>query len=473
MNSREKDTERLFDQIVILDLPRILSRLRSRHAKRTQKTTGKAKLLIQLNEALNDSSLRRMTSATKTDLRSLKSMAIVLCNLFGRLEAIPDIHTGGLVYELVRDIVKQAHKMTVAASLSGVLQKSQLNPSLKKHLPEAVGKVGRYFSVASELVCAARNKTCQLFHNVRVETFQIAVPLAIYGLEFKVHAEIQLLFFYEIHREALRPRVIASSKSACYLCNLFFDLHGDFHSPRTHGRLYDKWILPDWINVPIGSESRLATIITSFNAALKRQAVKASHSRGEIWDHPNESVLLPLGQWPSSSAVSQHSVSSGNSESTVRPPTPPLTPTDPLDSALAISQGNRDSATRLKHDERASTPAPSIAETITISHEELPHTQDIDFTTPLLHLQVAETLLLFEFVGVISGKLHITQEGPTSYGEGHHVVHAEQVPKASEMQLRCSHDSDELQVQLVTASNKGVCIIFTWGGGVRAKGSGS
>lgn len=38
---------------------------------------------------------------------------------------------------------------------------------------------------------------------------------------------------HELHPRYQRPRFICSSKSACYLCNFFFLLHGDFHVPRT------------------------------------------------------------------------------------------------------------------------------------------------------------------------------------------------------------------------------------------------
>jgi hypothetical protein len=36
-----------------------------------------------------------------------------------------------------------------------------------------------------------------------------------------VHAEIQLLFYHEKHPPKIPPRIICSSKKACFLCNLF------------------------------------------------------------------------------------------------------------------------------------------------------------------------------------------------------------------------------------------------------------
>ena len=91
------------------------------------------------------------------------------------------------------------------------------------------------------------------------------------GHRWKIHAEIQLLFFYELHPERPRPRVISSSKSACYLCNHFFQIHGIFHTPRTHGRLYDKWLLPDWLDVPPSRRQALADIVGEFNSVIEQK----------------------------------------------------------------------------------------------------------------------------------------------------------------------------------------------------------
>jgi len=48
-----------------------------------------------------------------------------------------------------------------------------LEPTLKQYLPEAISKLAGYYSATFKLVCAARDKTCCVFQNVRVEPFQI------------------------------------------------------------------------------------------------------------------------------------------------------------------------------------------------------------------------------------------------------------------------------------------------------------
>ncbi|KAK0746092.1 hypothetical protein B0T18DRAFT_143637 [Schizothecium vesticola] len=106
--------------------------------------------------------------------------------------------------------------------------------------------------------------------------------------EAKIHAEVQIVAHYELHPTPLRPRVIASSKDACYLCNLFVATHGGFHVPRTHGRLYKAWRLPLGVAGLEGMQERM-------NAALEariRKAVGERMAAAGKWAvaFPNEST---------------------------------------------------------------------------------------------------------------------------------------------------------------------------------------
>ncbi|GFF64624.1 hypothetical protein IFM47457_00753 [Aspergillus lentulus] len=60
----------------------------------------------------------------------------------------------------------------------------------------------------------------------------------------KIHSEVQIIAYFELHPPLALPRVICSSKDACFLCNLFIKAHGKLHTPRSHGRLYPGWRLP-------------------------------------------------------------------------------------------------------------------------------------------------------------------------------------------------------------------------------------
>jgi hypothetical protein len=109
--------------------------------------------------------------------------------------------------------------------------------------------------------------------------------------EAKIHAEVQLIYHIALNPSKLPPRVIASSKDACYLCNAFIQMQGKVHISRTHGRLYPSWRLP---SVP-----KLANLEQRFNAVLKTQ-IRASiailNQRGcrTVYPDPNESTLSSL-----------------------------------------------------------------------------------------------------------------------------------------------------------------------------------
>jgi hypothetical protein len=51
-----------------------------------------------------------------------------------------------------------------------------LEPTLKQYLPEAIGKLGGYYSATFELICAARDRTCRVFQNVQVEPSRSRCP---------------------------------------------------------------------------------------------------------------------------------------------------------------------------------------------------------------------------------------------------------------------------------------------------------
>ncbi|KAF2844132.1 hypothetical protein T440DRAFT_559783 [Plenodomus tracheiphilus IPT5] len=109
--------------------------------------------------------------------------------------------------------------------------------------------------------------------------------------EAKIHAEVQLVYYCELNPSQPPPRIIASSKDACYLCNAFISMHGKMHTSRTHGRLYPGWRLPIVPNL-VQLEQRFDEVL----AAQIRASVATLVSRGRKTVHsdPNESTLLSL-----------------------------------------------------------------------------------------------------------------------------------------------------------------------------------
>jgi hypothetical protein len=107
----------------------------------------------------------------------------------------------------------------------------------------------------------------------------------------KVHAEIQLLLYSELNHSTLPPRVVASSKDACFLCNAFIAMHGKMYTARTHGRLYPGWRLPSILAFEHLERSFNAVLSNQINTSL---SVLLSRGQKTVYPDPNESTLLTL-----------------------------------------------------------------------------------------------------------------------------------------------------------------------------------
>ena len=355
-NSRDTDVQALLRRVVVLDYPRILTRLRSRHAKSFKNIANKPPRIIQLRAAVYDESVGPEGSVSQENLEEIRSRATDLENLFLRFESVANYPQGLSAAEsILRDILKQAHELTSQTDLGAALRtSSKLEASLKQALPEAIGKLGRYYSASHDLVRTASSSRYRLFRRISIETTHVPEPIPIkkahqkstldkilehlfpsgnrdgqngpsmliesylvkpfpvvqeefrtrlseHNKHAKVHAEIQILFFYEFNAKLPRPRVICSSKDACYLCDLFVKLHGKFCMPRTHGRLYGLWTLPDvpW-EIPKQCQRDLNLLTKRFNTELEKSIKVIASNARMPFSHPNESVLVPAASWSSS-----------------------------------------------------------------------------------------------------------------------------------------------------------------------------
>ncbi|XXH02263.1 hypothetical protein Hte_008632 [Hypoxylon texense] len=110
--------------------------------------------------------------------------------------------------------------------------------------------------------------------------------------EGKIHAEIQLLYHCKLYITHPRhPRVVCSSKDACWLCNEFILMYKKIHTPKGHGKLYPGWRLP---SLP---EPDFDGITGQFNRRLMeffKGSLRQLFERKErtIYKDPAESTLL-------------------------------------------------------------------------------------------------------------------------------------------------------------------------------------
>ncbi|PGH18426.1 hypothetical protein AJ79_00495 [Helicocarpus griseus UAMH5409] len=339
----------LFREIVSFDRERILARLRSKHSKLSIRARKRTPLLKLLHDTVHDPSLKPNREISPTQLMSLRSKTLALYSSF---EAFENAANEPLDVELLVNLLRCIYDNDLEKdlrSLSRVNPPTSVNPTTLESLPTGVAKLNQYSNVCHRLISAARRYS--LFKTISVEILQqlpqqtflppISTTTFVESLERfyphwsrqkklglisslgslahkklpqiesqfssgmkrldKIHAEIQLLLFYELHPARPCPRYIASSKSACYLCALFIRSHGHFHIARSHGRLYDGWILPAWTMEP---KSRLHGVVQRFNSALETEIRGVIRDKRRPFNHPNESVVLPPAHWtPSMSTV--------------------------------------------------------------------------------------------------------------------------------------------------------------------------
>lgn len=109
--------------------------------------------------------------------------------------------------------------------------------------------------------------------------------------EAKIHAEVQLIFYCDTNRLLPPPRVVCSSKDACFLCNTFILMHGKFHTPRCHAKIYTGWRLPAFPDQN-GIENQLTKTLDAYiSTSIKH--LRSSKKR-IVHPDPNESTVLTL-----------------------------------------------------------------------------------------------------------------------------------------------------------------------------------
>lgn len=365
-----------------MDQPKILCRLRSRHAARTRKTRNRLSPLLQLREALDHPSIKRNGGIRQPELYELRTKARELELLFLKLETDAKMDASRnepleRLFEIIQkadSFASSSHDLLVAALGAS----RRLDPSAKEYIPVAVRKLARYSLASRHLVTAARTKKYSIFNTIKVEHFQVSIPsqhpfpgpfptldqalrnlmssrityngnkrdLRITALlrnltqsksaafearlcsatpVWKVHAEIQLLAYHELNPGQPKPRVIGSSKDACYLCNLFVNLHGQFQVLRSHGRIYDRWLLPDWLDFPNCDRMNLAMV--KLNASIENTIISTVDARRINRNHPNESTLFSIKAF------------SGSTVEALQLPTPAGTPRASAAPSLGSIQG--------------------------------------------------------------------------------------------------------------------------------------
>ncbi|OCT49038.1 hypothetical protein CLCR_04631 [Cladophialophora carrionii] len=336
----------LLDLAVAMNRNRILTRLRSKHAKSSRRI-DRCGILTRLGDMVEAVDfVTPLDQATAAKVLDLKFATQRLAEIFSSLETLPVISlTADRIDSLLLRLLESLEDLPASGDLRENL--ARLPPVSNFQGQEAVVmtiiKLRKYRAASDHIARTARRlsifrritvsavtlspcKLRPLLHTRPEQRFLdclervglswntdtelrlgVSLPHAcaqftkeMTNLQPKVHAEIQLLFHYEINPTTKRPRVICSSKNACFLCELFIRLHGKFFVERTHGVLYPKWTLPD-VEKILRPEMRRAIdeVITVFCRHVRAEIREKLANIGRKRMHPSESAtsLTQLQPW--------------------------------------------------------------------------------------------------------------------------------------------------------------------------------
>ena len=269
----------MFDQVIILSQNRIHGRLESAFWQPPGYRRREARK--PLYSTLREVSLliEKLPSRNGMKSRTLLKQLNDLCELFQRLDTQPGASTK--LPAVLKNIVKQCYAVSTSdgtCTFDETVTSYGYEPKavLKNKYIQQVYKLGRYWGLCVYLATASR-KYCNIFQSMDLATIRpyrsISSPISFNGppVECHVHAEIQLLIFYDSNPDVSipKPRVLGVSKAACYLCNLFTKKHAEFFLSQTHGQLYDQWNVPDLADFDDGQRLRYRSILKSMDTELQ------------------------------------------------------------------------------------------------------------------------------------------------------------------------------------------------------------
>lgn len=213
----------------------------------------------------------------------------------------------GRYWEVARYLYRTAKKYSLVRAMRAVPtrlpEEAFASPIIKDYFPELQSKIAEASPRGSQQkllreICAILNISQQ--HAIDRYSGQVIRTLR----EAKIHAEIQLIAHCELEHPKLLPRVICSSKDACFLCNLCLQLYQKIYTPKSHGRLYPGWRIPC---IPQFAELEQRFSQTLGDHFRETCATLLSTRQKVIYPVPNESTLFTL---PLSKTTTRASISS-------------------------------------------------------------------------------------------------------------------------------------------------------------------
>jgi len=324
---------RLLDEIVSFSQERIYGRIRTSQWKKPEHIRKSRSKHPPLSTRI-DQNLQGIWGQSGKKSKGIASLRKALIEL---RDAIKAVDTGPIdaQIDLLKTLILKSHEVSNKKpfkSLESRLRKLGIPDRICQSREVAeIDKLSKYQTICNDLIRLSRQprtrEHCQNFLLEKCIAFPSSQPRGAADPCF-VHGEVQLIIFYERHPRALPPRAIGSSKSACFLCDLFIKTHGHFGVSYSHMKLYPKWTIPDeaWMSPQL--RRRLMSMVKVMNNELKMLLRKKMYYQNTAVESRAHVLLLERDSSTESSVLSppgsiEVRLSSASSDTIVPSPIPP------------------------------------------------------------------------------------------------------------------------------------------------------
>lgn len=420
---QERLKSRLFDKVIELSAQRIYTRIGSSRAKK-QKTWPPPKKRHRGNSLYSkiEDLLEKILAMSLQHDDAVHDLHDPLRKLALSLKDV-DNGTQSNEVELLKEVIQNSFKLSTIGH----------RPALAMHLRSLkcprdiygsrtvleIDKLGRYLALCNDLIHFSQKATCQpFFRNIRLETC-IAPPTHTppgARIPCGVHGEVQLALYHDQHPTTLPPRAIGSSKSACFLCDLFLAKHGGFQISHTHKRLYEKWTFSPTGWMTKEQASRFQQIIEEMNTELLRYIDGYCRRPGYEGNGPESVVhILELserasGITPTKSlfSINKNVASSSVAEAMLH--TLPEMPPEENSADFALPLGGKNSLSETRNFSPNLPPTPDNSKSV------LPFEESLDcytLSSDMMIYEMSDLPIRIQIYG--RTKSHVLKAGDTEY----------------------------------------------------------
>lgn len=264
----------LINAVICLDHNRIYGRLGSRKYEPPQfkkyNRANPASLCTELRRICFNQPHNYTAEASAEHAR----LVAELDDMTATFEDLEQVHEPANI-DIIKTLLEQAYRLAIdGRSFLSRLSRCGFEKNSISEL-RAVGdlmKLANYWRLSDDLTNIARSYHDN-FKSLELQTLEHYRPTYSHSRQRFVHAEIQLIAHYEKQENAhlIRPRIIGSSKEACYLCDAFIQAHGTFGVSKAHRQLYEKWTVPDLREYSVEGRARVRRALASVDGGVDRE----------------------------------------------------------------------------------------------------------------------------------------------------------------------------------------------------------